>query len=209
MNWHGLYFLLDFPDDNLDQYPNQEWFELSRTVVNAGAQFLQLRAKTLPQTLQLEIALELAELCRGSTCKLIINDQAEVAAKVAGAGLHLGKDDLSVSEARKMLGPERIIGATCYNDIHRARQAEAAGADYVAFGRIYPSRTKPEATEAALATISEARKQLKLPIVAIGGITPENAPPVIKAGADLLAVSAALSRHTNPRQQADKFAALF
>ncbi|MAT65105.1 MAG: hypothetical protein CMN57_05635 [Gammaproteobacteria bacterium] len=110
-------------------------------------------------------------------------------AAAAGAhGVHLGRDDAAVTAARERLGPRAIIGVSCYNELDRARQAARLGADYVAFGRFFPSRTKPQAVQAEPALLTAARRELGLPLVAIGGITPENGGLLLAAGADMLAV---------------------
>ena len=119
---------------------------------------------------------------------LIINDAAALCRASGAQGVHLGEDDLSLEQARTLLGPDAIIGISCYNDLGRAHQAAAQGADYVAFGAIFPSTTKPLARRAGLELLRQARKELHLPLVAIGGITPENAPSVIETGVDMLAM---------------------
>jgi len=119
---------------------------------------------------------------------LIVNDDPRLAWDIGADGVHLGQDDPPYEEARALLGPEATLGVSCYNSLDRAVSAQRIGADYVAFGRFFPSKTKPRAKQAPLALLREARRQLSIPIVAIGGITPENGSALIEAGADRVAV---------------------
>lgn len=132
---------------------------------------------------------KLQQLCSHYDCYFILNDQLDVAAQL-GCGLHLGKDDYPVTDARQRL-PTALIGASCYQDVARALALQPF-CDYVAFGAFYPSTTKPQATQASLALLVQARQQLHCPIVVIGGITPHKVQPLLQAGADRIAVSAAL-----------------
>lgn len=137
-------------------------------------------------------ASELVALCRPFGVPLIVNDDLRLADLCDADGIHLGRDDGSLTEARIILGKHKLIGASCYQSVERAQAAQAAGADYVAFGSCYPSTTKPDAARADLDLFRAASASLTVPIVAIGGITPANAAPLLDAGADSLAVLAAL-----------------
>lgn len=119
---------------------------------------------------------------------MLINDSIELALQTGADGVHLGRDDGDIAAARQLLGKDAIIGVSCYNDIGRAQLAAAAGADYVAFGRFFPSGSKPLAAPAEIATLQQAKRLLNVPIVAIGGILPNNGRQLLDAGADLLAV---------------------
>ena len=156
-------------------------------VLRAGASWLQYRNKAASDDLRAEQALALQPLCRSLAVPLIINDDWALAAAIGAAGAHLGEDDGELALARHELGPDAILGASCYDDLAIARQAVFAGASYVAFGAFFPSPTKPNARRAAPELLQEAAA-LGVPRVAIGGITPDNARPLIAAGADLLAV---------------------
>jgi thiamine-phosphate pyrophosphorylase len=145
---------------------------------------LQYRAKHAGPAQRLEEAAQLAGLCRAYGVALIVNDDLELALEVDAAGVHLGRDDGDLADARAKL-PGRLLGVSCYDRPERAERAVAAGADYVAFGSVFPSRTKPGAVRAPLALFGCA---FGVPKVAIGGITLENAPQVLAAGADCLAV---------------------
>lgn len=156
--------------------------------IAGGATAVQLRAKDIDPGLLEWLAVDLLHLCRGLEVPLIINDDVDLAQRIGAAGVHLGKDDMAVTEARARLGSEAIIGASCYGSLDNALRARDTGATYVAFGRFFPSSTKPFAVQADPALLTEAKRRLDLPIAAIGGITPANAPRLIEAGADLLAV---------------------
>jgi len=152
--------------------------------LKAGVALLQYRNKIISKDKRLLQAKELAPLARGYGVPLIINDDVEIAAAVGANGVHLGKEDGDLAAARAKL-PGRILGASCYNDLEKARAAVRAGASYVAFGSVFPSPTKPQAVKAPLSLFAA---NLGVPLCAIGGITLDNAPALITAGADLLAV---------------------
>lgn len=139
----------------------------------------------------------IAPMTRSTDTALIINDSAEVAAETGADGVHLGQTDGSIKTARDLLGPDVIIGATCHDSRHLAMQAGEAGADYVAFGAFYPTTTKAAPTVADPAILTWWQELMELPCVAIGGITLDNAAPLIRAGADFLAVSAGIWQHTD------------
>jgi len=139
-----------------------------------------------------EQASELVALCRRFKVPLIVNDDLRLADLCDADGVHLGREDGSLREARIILGKNKFIGASCYQSLDLALAAQAAGADYVAFGSFFPSPTKPEAAPADLTLLHEAARTLRVPVVAIGGITLANAPPLLDAGADSLAVLSAL-----------------
>jgi thiamine-phosphate pyrophosphorylase len=155
--------------------------------ITGGATIIQYRDKASATAAGNEEIISMAALCRQRGIPLIVNDNVELAKAIGAAGVHLGRDDASLQAARDCLGREAIIGISCYNDLQRARQAVQAGADYVAFGRFYPSRSKPEAVLAAPALLAQASRELSKPLVAIGGITPANGPALLAAGASLLA----------------------
>lgn len=182
---------------------------VTEAVLQAGCRWLQYRNKTAPPELRLTQAQDLRVLTRRHGARLIVNDDPRLAQAVEADGVHLGREDASVCAARDVLGKDKLIGVSCYQSLPRARAAVAAGADYIAFGSVYPSPSKPRAARADLALFNEARRRLSVPVVAIGGITPENAAAVIAAGADALAVIAALYEAQDPRTQAERFLALF
>lgn len=155
--------------------------------LRGGAVLIQYREKDLPRTERLRQATALNECCRTYGVPLIINDDPELALACHAAGVHLGQQDISVAEARSLLGDEAIVGATCHGQLDLAERAAKQGADYLAFGRFYPSSTKPGAPAAMPDVLSQASR-FGLPRTAIGGITLDNGPPLVQAGADLLAV---------------------
>jgi thiamine-phosphate pyrophosphorylase len=177
--------------------------------LSGGARVIQYRNKTAGARRRLEQAAELAQACRRHGALFIVNDHADVAAEVGADGVHLGADDGNVAAARDRIGRHRLIGVSCYNRLELARDAVAAGADYVAFGSFFVSRVKPGAVHAPLTLLGEARAALSVPIVAIGGITPANAQSLIAAGADALAVISALFAAPDVAHAAQQFSALF
>lgn len=156
--------------------------------IRGGAQVVQYRDKSADTARRQEAANALARLCRGAGVCFIVNDDVALAAAVGADGVHLGRDDSSVAAARAQLGSQAIVGVSCYNSLKRAADAIAAGADYLAFGSVYPSPTKPQAVRAPLSLFAEARALTDRPLVAIGGINATNAAAVRAAGADAVAV---------------------
>jgi thiamine-phosphate pyrophosphorylase len=156
--------------------------------LEGGAAIIQYRDKGSDQQQRIAEAGALLQLCRGHAVPLIINDDLSLAAEIGADGVHLGRDDADIHQARSALGEDAIIGISCYNRLELALGAQESGADYVAFGRFFSSTTKPQAQPADLELLHRARPKLQIPIVAIGGITPENGAPLIEAGADMLAV---------------------
>ena len=177
--------------------------------IDGGAVMIQYREKHLPREERGREARALATLCHERDVPLIINDDIELAAACGAAGVHLGQDDAPVSRARRRLGQRAIIGVSCYNRMERARTAAGTDASYVAFGRFFPSKTKPGALQAQPALLEQARREIRLPIVAIGGITPANGAELVHAGADLLAVIHGVFGQTDIRAAARRYAALF
>ena len=163
-----------------------DWLAEVAAAVRGGAAVVQYRAKS-PRDPMGE-ASAMLDLCQSASIPLIINDNVELAAMIGADGVHLGREDASLAAARKRLGANAIIGMSCYDSLEQALDAAAAGANYVAFGRFFPSATKPGAPRAHLETLRIARGKLTIPLVAIGGITADNAQPLLEAGADLLAV---------------------
>ena len=189
----GLYAITD-----TEQLSSEKMLHKTEEILRAGAKLLQYRNKQADQDTRLTEARQLAVLCKQFTVPLIINDDVALAMKVGADGVHLGKSDSSIADTRDRLGNKAIIGVSCYNDMERANDAVIAGADYLAFGAFFPSPTKPKAVQATPEIIQKAKKQFDLPIVAIGGITPENGQSLIDAGADMLAVISGLYASETP-----------
>ena len=148
---------------------------------------LQLRAKSMDDSLLRDAGARLREACADARVPFIVNDDARLAQELDADGVHLGEHDGGIAGARALLGENAIIGVSCYDDLERARTLTAQGADYLAFGAFFPSPTKPHARRASLDLLRDSAV-FGLPRVAIGGITPDNAGPLVAAGADLLAV---------------------
>lgn len=184
-------------------------FSQAHAALSGGSRILQYRDKSSEAQRREEEAQTLLTLCRKHDAILIINDDLELCLQSGAHGVHLGRDDPDLKLARKLLGADKIIGVSSYNDLQLAHDAVAGGADYVAFGAIYPSSTKPSAANAGLALLRQAKTELDTPIVAIGGITPENALPVIQAGADMLAMIQGLFGQDNIQLAASKVTRLF
>ena len=176
--------------------------------LEGGAALVQYRAKDADAALAMEQARALVAACRRFGRPLIVNDSIELAASVGADGVHLGRDDADPARARRLLS-HLIVGVSCYDDPDRARDARAAGADYVAVGSMSTSPTKPQARRAELATIAEAAQASGLPVAAIGGITLENAPGVVAAGADMLAVISSVFEAKDVAAAARAFASLY
>ena len=200
---HGLYAITQTTNQSIAQVITDV-----ESALKGGAVVVQYRDKH-PLNAR-HLATELVSVCHSYQAPLLINDDVALALAVGADGVHLGRDDGDIESARRQLGDEAIIGVSCYNDIARAKTAIAAGADYVAFGRFFPSGSKPLAAPSEVSTLKEAKKQLKVPIVAIGGILPQNGGHLIDAGADLLAVIGGLfDSPTDPYQAAQLFQTLF
>jgi thiamine-phosphate pyrophosphorylase len=180
-----------------------------RAALAGGASIIQYRNKVADAPLRRAQAGALAALCREHRVPLIVNDHLELALEVAADGVHLGADDGDIAAARRALGPDRLLGASCYNRLELAVAARAAGADHVAFGAAFASPTKPAAVHAPLALYRRARAELGLPVVAIGGITTDNAAAVVAAGADAVAVITSLFGSTDIAATARRFSSLF
>jgi thiamine-phosphate pyrophosphorylase len=177
--------------------------------IRGGAAVVQYRNKAAPAALRREQAVALLAICRSAGVPLIVNDDVELAIAIGAEGAHLGGEDGDLAAARRRLGSRRLLGASCYNRLELARAAVAAGADYVAFGAAFPSPTKPGAVRAPLELYREAHRTLPVPIVAIGGITVDNAAELLAAGVDAIAVITALFAAGDVEQRAHELRELF
>lgn len=177
--------------------------------IAGGARVVQYRDKRHDAAARRRQAQTLSRLCREHGAIFLVNDDVVLAKESDADGVHLGRQDMPFSAARARLGADRLIGVSCYNELERATAAEKQGADYVAFGSFFPSRTKPQAARAPLELLRAARAQLKMPIVAIGGITPENGAALIEAGADMLAAIEGVFAQSDIRAAARRYADLF
>ena len=199
----GLYAITDselLPDDRI--------VGAVEAALAGGAVMVQFRDKRPTDSNKRGIAAALRDRCRAYGAPLIINDDVTLAAEIAADGVHLGLNDADLDEARQQLGPDAIIGATCHDSVARAERVANHPASYVAFGRFFPSKTKDSAPPCALSVLQESA-HLPVPRVAIGGIRVDNAPQVIAAGADLVAVAHGLFSASDIQEQARAFADLF
>ena len=176
--------------------------------LRGGARLVQYRAKGAPRALALAQACRLVEACGRHGVPLIVNDSIELALAAGAAGVHVGRDDDSAADARKAF-PRGLVGVSCYGDVERARAAGLARADYIGVGSMFPSPTKPGAVRAPLELIARAREASGLPVAAIGGITAHNAPDLIGAGADMVAVISAVFDAPDVERAARDIARLF
>ena len=199
----GLYAITPDTDDT------QRLLTQVAAAISGGGNFIQYRNKTAGAALRLEQARALKSLCAERGATLIINDHVDIALAVDAEGVHLGAEDGSLPRARQVLGPGKLIGVSCYNQMELARAAATSDADYVAFGSFFPSRVKPGAVHAPLSLLDTAKRELEVPVAAIGGITLEHAPQLISRGADLLAVITAVFDADDVTAAARRFSDLF
>jgi thiamine-phosphate pyrophosphorylase len=199
----GLYAITPETEDT------QDLLAKVRLALEGGARVVQYRSKAPDGELRRRQAERLLALCRGYDVPLIVNDDLQLALAIGADGVHLGRDDGDLASARRALGRERLLGASCYDRLDLAERALEHGADHVAFGSVYGSPTKPNAARAPLALFSTARARFGAPLVAIGGITPANARDVIEAGAAAVAVISALFEAQDIAATARQFALLF
>ena len=181
MKLRGLYAITD------SQLLAGKFLSYVEAALEGGVTLLQYRDKGSDESRRLREATALLKLCERYKTRLIINDDADLAARL-DVGVHMGQTDGSLTDARGLLGHKAIVGATCHGSLEMAEKAKADGATYIAFGRFFNSNTKPGAPAIELDVLRQARARFNLPIAVIGGITLENAPPLVEHGADLLAV---------------------
>jgi len=192
-----------------DGLPDDVLVARVEAALRGGVRLLQYRDKQSTPSQREKMAHALCALCRRYATGFIVNDDLALALRVDADGVHLGGSDGDLAAARQALGPGKLLGASCYADFELARTAVAAGADYVAFGAVYPSPTKPQAVRASLELFARCRAELHIPACAIGGITLDNAPPLVAAGADLLAVITDLFGASDIEARAAAFQQLF
>ena len=183
----GLYAITD---EQL--IPEADFAAIIEQALQGGTSIIQYRDKSNDSGKRRQQAGILRELCSRYSALLVINDDIELAKAVGADGVHLGEDDAAIEQARSVLGYQAVIGISCYNQLERAVEAEAAGADYVAFGAMFNSPTKPQARSASYDLIHQAKARLDIPVCAIGGIDGHNAAGVIVSGADMVALISGL-----------------
>lgn len=196
----GLYAITD-----CDNLPTQELLPVTEQILMAGVAALQYRDKSGNQDKRTYEAGRLRELCGKHNCLFIVNDDVQLAKEAGSDGVHLGSGDCDCKTARHELGPEAIIGVSCYDSLEAAQDAVAEGADYVAFGAFYPTVSKQKTVAAEPEIIKRAKQRISVPIVAIGGITPANCRVLVECGADLLAVIGSIYRAGDPYKTVREF----
>jgi thiamine-phosphate pyrophosphorylase len=199
----GLYLVT--PDwDDTDQL-----LRVTESALQAGIGLLQYRHKTATDALRLTQATALQALCRQYKVPFIINDHLALCEELDADGVHVGGTDATVASVRSIIGPNRIIGASCYGDLQRAQEAAMAGASYVAFGGFYPSRVKKYEVSTPVDIIPRAKSVIDVPVCVIGGMTPENAAPLVAQGADMVAAISSVYQHEHPASAVSYFVRLF
>ncbi|MGH8643308.1 MAG: thiamine phosphate synthase [Gammaproteobacteria bacterium] len=177
--------------------------------IRGGAVMVQYRDKRHRGAELTTRITKVREVCKLAGIPFILNDDPRLAELCEADGVHIGEHDTSVAEARRVLGKAKVIGVSCYDSLALAKKAQSMGASYVAFGSFFPSRTKPHAHRATIALLQEANFRLAIPIVAIGGIKPRNAMPLIRAGADMVAVVDGICGQVDPERAARSYSRLF
>jgi len=191
----GLYAITDSA-----LMPGEQLFAKAEAALRGGCRVLQYRNKTATPEQQQHEASRLCQLCRKHGALFIVNDDVDLALAIEADGIHIGQTDTALPAIRARVGERMIVGVSCHGALELAKQAEQQGASYVAFGRFFDSHTKPQAPPAGLDIVRQAKALLALPLVAIGGITRDNAPRVIAQGADMIAVIHDLFSPENPRE---------
>ncbi len=201
----GLYAITDNKLIQRDRF-----IETVEKAVRGGAKIIQLREKDTPLKEVIKLGGRLLEISRNYRVPLIINDSPELAKEIGADGVHLGKDDQGIFEARRLLGSKAIVGISCYGEIERGLWAEREGADYVAFATPFFTPTKPERKPTPFEILREAKRRItQIPVFAIGGINKENAPSVLETGVDGIAVIAYIFGSPEPEKAARCLASLF
>ncbi len=199
----GLYLVTPDWDDT------HKLLETSEAALRGGAALLQYRNKTADAPLRREQAAQLQALCRRYAVPFIVNDFVDLCMELDADGIHVGGTDTAVAEVRAAVGPSKIVGASCYGSMELARDAHRSGASYVAFGGFYPSRVKKYEVSTPPEIVARAKAEIPLPNVVIGGMTPENAVPLVAQGTDMVAAISSVYFEQDPEAAARRFAGLF
>lgn len=197
---HGLYVIADTSILNGSDLVNGV-----EQATSGGAAIVQLRDKSSSASDRKNLALTLKKICADKNVIFLINDDALLAKNINADGVHIGKEDLSIQETRAVVGAQAIIGVSCYNQLSLAEDAQKQGADYIAFGSFFNSPTKPEAVPASLALVEKANTVINIPMVAIGGITPDNTAPLMRAGISAIAAASGVIGQDNIRKAAANY----
>ena len=199
----GLYAITpDMADSN-------SLLQKTQLAIEGGAFMVQYRSKIQDRDVKMQQCAAILRLCREYEIPCIVNDDVDMCRVLEADGVHLGEKDDNIAEVRRILGEDAIIGSSCYDQLNRAKQAQKEGASYVAFGAMFETSTKPNAPRATLELLREAKSQIQIPIVAIGGITVNNAHDVIKTGVDAIAVITSLYDAKTIKETAETFSKMF
>jgi thiamine-phosphate pyrophosphorylase len=199
----GLYIVTPDWDDT------DRLLTVTEQALQGGAMLVQYRHKTAGEAQCREQARQLLALCRRHQTPFIINDHVDLCVELDADGIHVGGTDKPVAEVRRMVGPDKIVGASCYGSLELAEEAQEAGASYIAFGGFYKSRVKEYPVTTPVATITQAKHRWAVPVVVIGGMTVDNSAPLITAGADMVAAVSGVYMADDPQAAAQRFARLF
>jgi len=181
----------------------------TKLAIEGGAFMVQYRSKIHDRDVKMQQCAAILRICREYDIPCIVNDDVEICRVLKADGVHLGENDDNIAEVRAILGEDSIIGSSCYDQLNRAKQAQKEGASYVAFGAVFPTPTKPNAPRATLELLREAKSEIQIPIVAIGGITMNNAHDVIETGVDAIAVITSLYESNSIKETAETFNTMF
>ncbi len=187
----GIYLISDSKNLAID-----DLLDKTEKILDVGISLFQFRDKNSKYEIKKSTALKLQTLCKKYNTLFIINDDVVLAKEISADGVHLGRDDMDIDMARKILG-DKIIGVSCYNNLEDAITAEIMGADYIALGSFFNSPTKPEARKIAIDLLPIAKSKLNIPVVAIGGITPENGKQLVDNKVDFLAIISGIYASTD------------
>ena len=199
----GLYIVTPDWDDT------QQMLRVTEEALRGGASLVQYRHKTASPELRREQAGALLALCRGYRVPFIVNDFVDLCIALDADGIHVGGTDAPIAQVRAAVGADKIVGASCYGDLQLARSAHAAGASYVAFGGFYPSRVKKYEVATKPEIVAQSKVEIPLPVVVIGGMTQENAVPLVAQGSDMVAAISSVYMTDDPQAAARRFVALF
>jgi thiamine-phosphate pyrophosphorylase len=181
----------------------------TQLAIEGGAFMVQYRSKIQDRDVKIQQCAAILRLCREYKIPCIVNDDVDMCRVLEADGVHLGKKDDNIAEVRSILGEDAIIGSSCYDQLNRAKLAQKEGASYVAFGAMFETSTKPNAPRATLELLREAKSQIQIPIVAIGGITMNNAHDVIETGIDAIAVINSLYESNSIKETAETLSSMF
>jgi thiamine-phosphate pyrophosphorylase len=211
MNWnmHDSFIIKGLYAITPDMADLNTLIQKTQLAIEGGAFMVQYRSKIDDRDAKMRQCSAILRLCREYEIPCIVNDDVDMCRVLEADGVHLGEKDDNIAEVRHILGEDAIIGSSCYNQIERARQAQKEGASYVAFGAIFPTSTKPQAPRATLELLKEAKREIQIPIVAIGGITVNNAHDVTKTGIDAIAVITSLYEAKTIKETAETFSKMF